>query len=204
MVISIGLKEYFPALDDTQIAALEKYAFLLNEWNQKINLVSRKDTPNILSRHILSALAGMYFVDFAPGAWCLDVGTGGGIPGLPLAIAAPECRFTLLESIRKKIDAVKDMAGNLGLNNVRCVRARVEDHEPVYDYILGRAVVALPEFCALVEKNLKPGGYVVYWSGGDPIPVNPKKWETKVFELKDKINDDYFETKIIYLIKRLR
>lgn len=191
----------------TQIAVdtalLLQYAQLLAEWNTKINLISRKETEFIYAHHIQSALAALHFIDFAPGAACIDIGTGGGLPGLPLAIALPDCRFVLLDSIRKKVNAVQSMIGALGIKNATAVCSRAEDLKNTYDYVLGRAVMPITDFCNLTEGLLNKNGTIVYWSGGDWIPPDENKWISKKFPLKQVLTNPYFETKFIVKIQRL-
>lgn len=152
---------------------LSRFVALLRSANQQINLISRKDIDALEEHHLLHIMLGAHFIDWPAGARVLDVGTGGGLPGLVLAILFPDCQFTLLDSTRKKIIAVESMASELGLVNVRCVWSRVEDHEHRYDYITGRAVTALPDFWLWVHKCLdrasqvEPASGVWYWKGGD-------------------------------------
>lgn len=184
---------------------LREYARLLREVNQQINLVSRKEAELIEERHLLHALLGASLLHWPDGARAIDVGTGGGLPGLALAILYPRCAFTLLDSTQKKIRAVEGMAATLGLANVRCVWARVEDHKEKYDYVTGRAVTALPDFWRwarpLIDFRSKttPSPGVWYWKGGDlsaeiaALPPEVRVVRHELGPLAPEI--EYYETK---------
>jgi len=192
-----------PSQVHTYTEQLQHYARLLADWNAKINLVSRKETEHIFEHHIQSSLAALQFIEFPPGAICLDLGSGGGLPGIPLAIALPDCRFVLLDSIRKKVNALQDMIGALGLKNATTFCSRAEDLKHSYDYVLGRAVMPLANFCELAEGLLNKNSTIVYWSGGDYQPPEPQKWEATYFPLAQALPDPYFETKFIARVRRL-
>jgi 16S rRNA (guanine527-N7)-methyltransferase len=159
--------EKFPGLGGARIARLLRYVELLAAWNGRINLVSRKDIGNVIVRHLIPCLAMARICDFTDGHGVLDIGTGGGLPGIPLAIVHETAHFTLVDSIGKKIAAVEDMVTNLGLANVTAVWARAETLTTRYDRIVARAVTGLPNFLKSFGKLLRPGGRIFYLKGGD-------------------------------------
>jgi 16S rRNA (guanine527-N7)-methyltransferase len=191
-----------PPAAQPQLAAL---AALLREWNDKLNLVSRQDVENLERRHLSSCLAPLKFLQLESGATVLDVGTGGGLPGLPLAICYPQAKFLLVDSVGKKIRAVEDMAKRLDLKNVEVRNARAETITGGFDFVLGRAVAALPEFVGWIRGRLKPGAKhslangLLMWKGGDltaelaALGVDPRQ----KFFLEAFFQDEYFKEKYI-------
>ncbi len=169
------LRVWFPDLDDEMWLKLQDYCDLLREWNTKINLVSRKDTDRLEIKHLAHCLTITKFLRLMPKARLLDVGTGGGLPGIPLSICYPQARFTLMDSIGKKIMVVEDMVKRLGLTNAEVRRGRVEElpKKKSYDFVIGRAVTALPTFFSWVHKQIAKGGKhspangILYLKGGD-------------------------------------
>ena len=165
--------KYFPDLSDLQKEQFSSLKYLYEDWNNKINLISRKDIGNFYIHHLLHSLAIAKLVTFIPGSDILDVGTGGGFPGIPLAILFPSVRFSLLDSIEKKIKVVRAVSTELNLKIVNPLRMSVEDHEAKYDFVISRAVTAFPEFVKLTSKNIKTGGKnklkngILYLKGGD-------------------------------------
>ena len=146
------IKHYFSDLSDTQLNQFEKLNDLYQDWNLKINVVSRKDIDEIYLRHVLHSLGIAKVQKFNPGASILDVGTGGGFPGIPLAILFPETQFHLVDSIGKKIKVVEEVSAGLGLSNVKITNDRVENIDGQYDFIVSRAVTAMPQFKKCKEK----------------------------------------------------
>jgi len=198
------IKNYFPELPGKTLDVLCSLYELYDEWNSKINVISRKDFTyeNFCVRHIIHSLAVWKFLKFKPESAILDVGTGGGFPGIPLAIVYPNINFTLLDSRNKKLPVVKDIATKLGLKNVKILWDRVENIKIRYDYITGRAVKDIKIFYGWTGKNLKPDGYVVYWAGGEPDQSFVKDLRYfKSYDIGDVINDNFFETKKIWVFR---
>lgn len=169
------LQKWFPDLEQSTWTKLNEYTSLLREWNAKINLVSRKDTDRLEIKHLAHCLTITKFLRLMPKARLLDVGTGGGLPGIPLAICYPEARFTLMDSIGKKVMVVEDMVKRLDLQNAEVIRGRVEElpKKKSYDFVIGRAVTALPTFFGWVQNKIakgakhSPANGILYLKGGD-------------------------------------
>jgi 16S rRNA (guanine527-N7)-methyltransferase len=162
-----SIAKVFPWLNGEQISLLAKYAELLREWNSKINLISRRDVENIVHRHIIPCLSIAAIGNFTENETALDIGTGGGLPGIPLAIAFGAVHFTLLDSIGKKITAVNDMILKLGLKNVKTVNLRAENFSEKFNKIVARAVANIADFMEYSEKLLAKNGKIFYLKGGD-------------------------------------
>jgi len=199
--MNIVLK-YFPKLDKTQISLFERLQPLYAEWNAQINVISRKDFPDFYEHHVLHSLAIAKFISFTPGTKILDVGTGGGFPGIPLAIYFPGTQFHLIDSIGKKIKVVNSVIESLSLQNVTAQQIRAEELTEKYDFAISRAVTRLPEFVPLVRKNIAqkqinamPNG-IIYLKGGD-LQEETKPFKTRVFvkNLSDWFDEEFFETK---------
>lgn len=171
----VTLKAWFPDLDESTWIPLQNYISFLREWNAKINLVSRKDTDRLEIKHLAHCLTITKFLRLMPKARLLDVGTGGGLPGIPLAICYPQAKFTLLDSIGKKVMVVEDMVKRLNLQNVEVKRGRVEElpRKKSFDFVIGRAVTALPTFFDWVQNKVakgakhSPANGILYLKGGD-------------------------------------
>ncbi len=187
-----------------QLGQFEAFEPIFAEWNSKINLISRNDMQHFYERHVLHSLAIARYIRFAPGTRILDVGTGGGFPGLPLAICFPDSDFLLVDSIGKKIKAVGSMAQALGLSNVRTIQQRVETIDEKFDFIVSRAVTSLPEFVGWAaskfhghSRNTKPNG-ILYLKGGNLEPelkLLPKRWVKQVIPINSWFEEGFFETK---------
>ncbi len=199
-----SIKKYFPELKNYQVEALEAMHDLYPDWNDKINVISRKDMEHFVQRHLLHSLSLLKVVNFKPGAEVMDVGTGGGFPGLPLAVCCPEAQFTLVDSIGKKIKVVRDVADQLGLPNVQAVQSRAEHMPGQYDFITSRAVKPLPVFYPWVKDKIKktsrheiPNG-ILYLKGGDltkELAALPCQY--RIYAISDFFSEPYFETKKI-------
>ena len=165
--------QIWPNLSARQVEQFAQLDALYRDWNGKINVISRKDIDNLYEHHVLHSLAIAKLLPFQPGSTILDVGTGGGFPGIPLAILFPECRFTLIDSIGKKIKVATEVATALGLTNVVCKQERAEEEKQKFDFVVSRAVMPLPDLVKLVRKNISssyrnavPNGVIVL-KGGD-------------------------------------
>ncbi|WP_040756085.1 16S rRNA (guanine(527)-N(7))-methyltransferase RsmG [Winogradskyella psychrotolerans] len=198
--------KYFPNLTETQIQQFEALEALYKDWNSKINVISRKDIDELYLRHVLHSLGIAKVINFAPGSSILDVGTGGGFPGVPLAILFPECQFHLVDSINKKLKVINAVAEALELTNIKTTHSRVEAIDETYDFIVSRAVTTMPEFTTWVkgkvartQKNELKNG-ILYLKGGD-LTEELKQYKTvKAFLLSDYFEESFFETKkVIHL-----
>ncbi len=200
--------KYFPNLSQKQIAQIEKLKDVYTEWNSKINVISRKDIDSIYIHHILHSLAIAKFIQFEKGTKIIDVGTGGGFPGVPLAILFPDCEFTLCDSIAKKLKVVDAVCSELNINNVTTLWGRVESSKENYDYVVSRAVTELKNFMPWVKDRYKKG--IIYLKGGDleqelkdaitECKLNENK--LKGVNISDFYDEDFFETKKIIFIQR--
>ena len=167
------VNRHFPGLTETQTRQLSKFSELIAEWNQRVNLISRNDIQNLPMRHMLHSLAIAKTVDFQPGTQILDVGTGGGFPGIPLAIIYPECQFQLIDSVGKKIKAVSSCIESLNLGNAVAHQARAETVQEIFDFIIARAVTQLPKFLGWIRDRVRHpsanalANGVLYLKGGD-------------------------------------
>jgi len=201
------LQHYFPDLSQEQLKQFAGLEALYNEWNAQINVISRKDTEHFYERHVLHSLAIAKVVQFLPGAQILDIGTGGGFPGIPLAILFPEVQFHLVDSIGKKIKVVQEVAASLGLQNVKASHARAETIKDRYDFIVSRAVTQMPLFLTWVKgksgkKNLHPfKNGILYLKGGDlSEELAGIKYPYKEFPIANFYKEEFFETKkVVYV-----
>lgn len=196
------LYRYFPALDSEQQSRFDALGSLYSEWNQKINLISRNDLEYLYERHVLHSLAIARFVTFRPGTRILDVGTGGGFPGIPLAILFPGCQFTLCDSIGKKIMVVGDLISRLGLLNARAVQARAESLDGSFDFVVSRATAPLADLhrwtankIGKTQQNAIPNGIICLKGGDLSAEIAPFRNRTEVVNLTDYFHEPFFETK---------
>ena len=202
------ITKYFPDLAPKQIDQFDKLGDLYQHWNEQINVISRKDTKNFYERHILHSLAIINVIKFKDGTKILDIGTGGGFPGIPLAIMFPECDFLLVDSVGKKIKVVKEITEALGLKNVRGAHERAENIDEQFNFIVSRAVTAMPKFIGwtkgqFLKKNnndLKNG--ILYLKGGDLAEeMAPVKKAIQIFDIKNKFEEEFFETKKVVYVR---
>ncbi|MCO4779550.1 MAG: 16S rRNA (guanine(527)-N(7))-methyltransferase RsmG, partial [Flavobacteriaceae bacterium] len=202
---------YFPNLTQQQQDQFIALEALYQDWNLKINVVSRKDIEELYLRHVLHSLAIAKFISFNPGAQVLDVGTGGGFPGIPLAILFPETQFTLVDAIGKKIKVVQEVVDGLGLENVRAIHQRVEEDNNQYDFVVSRAVAAMPTFMRWIKGRIKKVSEhpikngVLYLKGGDLGEELQDYRTVQIYSLMDYYKEDFFETKkLVYLPQKFK
>jgi 16S rRNA (guanine527-N7)-methyltransferase len=196
----------FPELTDNQIVQFKKLEELYNDWNSKINVISRKDIAELYTKHVLHSLAIAKIQKFVPGSYVLDVGTGGGFPGIPLAIMFPETRFYLIDIILKKINVVNAVANELGLKNVKAEQLRAENVKGDFDFIVSRAVTNMTDFVTWVKGKIKKTNKhelkngILYLKGGDLTEELATFLEAKEYNISEFFKDDFFETKkVVYL-----
>ena len=203
--------DYFPILTQQQQNQFIALEALYQDWNLKINVVSRKDIEELYLRHVLHSLAIAKFISFNPGAQILDVGTGGGFPGIPLAILFPETHFTLVDAIGKKIKVVEEVVSGLGLENVIAKHQRVEEDKRQYDFVVSRAVAAMPTFMRWIKGRIKKVSEhpikngVLYLKGGDLSEELQDYKTVQIYSLMDYYKEDFFETKkLVYLPQKFK
>ena len=202
------ITKYFPNISDTQKDHFSRLQELYSLWNEQINVISRKDTENFYERHVLHSLGIAKVMEFKDGSSILDIGTGGGFPGIPLAILFPNCQFTLVDSIGKKIKVVNEVALALGLSNVKGIHARAELIPDKFDFIVSRAVTAMPAFLTWIDKKIKkenknelPNG-ILYLKGGDlNEEMSSVKKKYTIHDLNKIFEEDFFETKKVVYVK---
>lgn len=201
------IKHYFPALTEQQVKQFEALGDLYREWNSKINVISRKDIDNLYLHHVLHSLAIARYVSFTPGTSVMDVGTGGGFPGIPLAILFPESRFLLLDSIGKKIRVVREVADAIGLTNVEAIHSRAEEEKRTFHFVVSRAVMPLPELIRIIRKNIAkeqinslPNGIICLKGGDLTAELHPFRQVADVVSLTNYFTDPFFGTKkLVYV-----
>lgn len=200
--------KYFPQLTDTQREQLTALYDLYADWNQKINVISRKDIENLYEHHVLHSMAIAKAINFRPGTKILDFGTGGGFPGIPLAILFPECEFKLIDGTGKKIRVATEVAQAIGLKNCHPVHLRGEEEKGTYDFVVSRAVMPLPDLMKIVKKNISrknqinslPNGVIVLKGGDVQAEIMPFKKIVEVLDINMWFEEEWFKKKyIIYL-----
>lgn len=196
------IKKYFPELTDEQIRQFSMLEALYEEWNAKINVISRKDIQNLYEHHVLHSLAIAKILRFKEGTTIMDVGTGGGFPGIPLAIMFPECQFTLVDSIGKKLTVASEVAKAIGLTNVQFVHGRVEEIKEKFEFIVSRAAMDLTTLVRMTKKNIAkeqknalPNGLICLKGGDLQKEVFPYRMKTTIYELTDFFKEEFFDTK---------
>lgn len=201
------IKKYFPDLTDRQIEQFNQLKELYQFWNEQINVISRKDMDQFYERHVLHSLALAKIIQFKDGTSFIDVGTGGGFPGIPLAILYPNCTFHLVDSIGKKIKVVSEVSLSLGLQNVKASHNRAENIKEKYDFVISRAVTAMPIFLQWVNNKIKkkqinalPNG-ILYLKGGDLTEeMAPVKNYYEMYPISTFFEEEFFETKkVVYV-----
>ncbi|ALM49665.1 16S rRNA methyltransferase [Flavobacterium psychrophilum] len=193
--------KHFPNLTEEQVEQFTKLEGLYKEWNAKINVISRKDIDELYTRHVLHSLGIAKVMEFKPGSWVLDVGTGGGFPGIPLAILFPETKFYLIDVIAKKIKVVQEVAAGLGLTNVKAEQIRAENVKGDFDFIVSRAVTNMPDFVGWVKEKIKKKqnhelkNGILYLKGGDLTEELQDFPKATLYDLAGYFEDEFFETK---------
>ena len=205
----IELKKYFPDLSQDQLEKFTRLVPIYKDWNSKVNLISRRDIENLFTNHILHSLSIVNIIEFESSTSVLDVGTGGGFPGIPLAIFFPNVKFTLLDSIGKKIKVVESVSKDLSLSNVTAINDRVENHFDTYDFILSRAVAKMDKFYSLVNKNFNSKSIneiqngIISLKGGDLKDELKDFKEKKIFDISEFFTHDFFKTKRVVYVPNL-
>ncbi len=201
------IEDYFPS-SKRQAEQFAQLDALYRDWNAKINVISRKDIDNLYEHHVLHSLAIAKFIRFSPETTIMDIGTGGGFPGIPLAIMFPECRFLLVDSIGKKVKVAAAVAEALGLTNVECVQERAEDEKRQFDFVVSRAVMPMPDLVKLVRKNVcrtgqhnaLPNGIIALKGGGLDSELLPYKRIAEVTPVSNYFPQEWFKGKsVVYL-----
>lgn len=201
------IKKYFPELTEQQLQQLQALDELYHDWNAKINVISRRDIDNLYEHHVLHSLAIAKMLHFKPGTHILDFGTGGGFPGVPLAILFPECRFTLIDGTGKKIRVAQEVSQAIGLQNCTPLHRRGEEEKGKYDFVVSRAVMPLPDLVNICRKNISkeqhnalPNGIICLKGGDLQEETKPFKRIVQVSHLSDLFTEEWFKEKYcIYL-----
>jgi 16S rRNA (guanine527-N7)-methyltransferase len=194
--------KYFPNLTENQRAQLDALYDLYADWNAKINVISRKDIQNLYLHHVLHSLGIAKFIRFRAGTTVMDLGTGGGFPGIPLAILFPEVKFHLIDSIGKKIRVATEVAVGIGLTNVTCRHSRAEEEKQQFDFVVNRAVMPLVDLIKITKKNISPdhknalpNGLICLKGGEWEREALPFKRMTTTYRLSDEFEEEYFKAK---------
>lgn len=201
------LLKYFPELDEKQKEQFAALGELYTDWNAKINVISRKDIGNLYEHHVLHSLGIAKVIHFSPETKIMDLGTGGGFPGIPLAIFFPEVKFHLVDSIGKKVRVASEVANSIGLKNVTFSHARAEEIKDMYDFVVSRAVMPLTDLMKIIRKNFSthqqnvlPNGLICLKGGELEHEAMPFRNKTTMWNLSDYFDEDFFETKkVVYV-----
>ena len=201
------IQKYFPELTDTQKEQFMALYDLYTDWNSKINVISRKDITNLYEHHVLHSLGIAKVINFRPGTEIMDLGTGGGFPGIPLAIMFPDTHFHLVDSIGKKVKVATEIASAIGQKNVTTRHCRAEEEKQLFDFVVSRAVMPLTDLLKIIRKNIKkeqhnalPNGLICLKGGELQNEVMPVKHQTMMYDLKDYFEEEFFETKkVVYV-----
>lgn len=201
------IRQYFPNLTPTQLEQFEQLYDLYYDWNSKINVISRKDIENLYLHHVLHSLSIAQIINFKSSTSILDVGTGGGFPGIPLAIMFPEVKFTLIDSIGKKIKVGIEVANAIGLKNIDLKHQRVQEEKGKYDFVVSRAVMPLDDLVKLVKKNCSktninaiPNGLICLKGGELQHEILPYKNIADTYNISDFFKEEFFKTKkVVYV-----
>ena len=199
--------KYFPNLSEIQQQQFAALYDLYTDWNSKINVISRKDITNLYEHHVLHSLGIAKVMQFRPETAVMDLGTGGGFPGIPLAILFPETHFHLVDSIGKKVKVATEIANAIGLKNVTTRHCRAEEEKQLFDFVVSRAVMPLTDLLKIIRKNIKkeqhnalPNGLICLKGGELEREVMPVKHQTLMYDLKDYFEEEFFETKkVVYV-----
>ncbi|WP_018667959.1 16S rRNA (guanine(527)-N(7))-methyltransferase RsmG [Bacteroides gallinarum] len=194
--------KYFPELSEEQKRQFAALYDLYTDWNSKINVISRKDIENLYEHHVLHSLGIAEVIRFKPGTKIMDLGTGGGFPGIPLAILFPEVQFHLIDSIGKKVRVATEIAASIGLKNVTTRHARAEEEKQTFDFVVSRAVMPLADLLKIIRKNIStkqqnalPNGLICLKGGELDKETMPVKNKVMIWELKEFFEEEFFETK---------
>lgn len=199
--------KYFPNLSEQQKTQFAALYDLYTDWNSKINVISRKDIANLYEHHVLHSLGIAKVINFTPDTQIMDLGTGGGFPGIPLAILFPEVQFHLVDSIGKKVKVATEVANAIGLKNVTFRHCRAEEEKRKFDFVVSRAVMPLGDLIKIIRKNIRqeqhnvlPNGLICLKGGELEQETMPVKHKTMLYDLKDEFTEDFFKTKkVVYV-----
>ena len=199
--------KYFPNLSEQQKTQFAALYDLYTDWNSKINVISRKDITNLYEHHVLHSLGIAKVINFTPDTQIMDLGTGGGFPGIPLAILFPEVQFHLVDSIGKKVKVATEVANAIGLKNVTFRHCRAEEEKRKFDFVVSRAVMPLGDLIKIIRKNIRqeqhnvlPNGLICLKGGELEQETMPVKHKTMLYDLKDEFTEDFFKTKkVVYV-----
>lgn len=198
------IKNHFPHLSNQQINQYEMLYDLYKEWNSKINVISRKDIENLYLHHVIHSMSIGLAIQFKPGTRILDLGTGGGFPGIPLAILFSECSFRLIDGTAKKVMVASEIAKTIGLKNVECVQRRGEEEKDIFNFVVSRAVMPLPDLVKIIRKNISKNSFNAIENGliclkGGNLSEELKRFKSiaETIPIKSLIDDSWFEDKYI-------